>query len=261
MRLFLPMAAGSTAPGASVDIQPRHELIDLTGDETSNSSSFCRAYPPIDHYPHRVIDLTNSPSPPPPLPVLSLGLRPVKPDDPPKTPVCIGQLQVNGLVLYPVQYLLPRNPSLEYEWAAVRLHYEHHPNRVSTSSETIHIRAPAERTPTGNVILGETFGVVEQRVATHLGVMLSKGLIRLEAKIRRGNPSVRAFFGVAVHACSAHVDPPAACHPDASPHIHTKGEHRSCRQLSTPVQFAVGSPDATFRSRLPPQFISILQSP
>ncbi|KAJ7099632.1 SNF2 family N-terminal domain-containing protein [Mycena crocata] len=133
----------------------------------------------------RVIDLTGSPSPPPNLmhapPVLSADL-------PPKTPVCIGQLGVTALVLYPVPYLLP-STTMNDEWAAVRLQYEHNPNKPG-GAETIHIKAPQGRAPNGEQFLGEAFGVVEQKVATALGPMLGKGLIRLDAKVRKGPPNL-----------------------------------------------------------------------
>ncbi|KAJ7092552.1 SNF2 family N-terminal domain-containing protein [Mycena epipterygia] len=133
----------------------------------------------------RVIDLTGSPSPPPnlmaPPPVLSADL-------PPKTPVCIGQLGVTALVLYPVPYLLPTT-AINDEWAPVRLQYEHNPNKPG-GAETIHIKAPQGRAPNGDQFLGEAFGVVEQKVATALGPMLGKGLIRLDAKVRKGPPNL-----------------------------------------------------------------------
>ncbi|KAJ7786133.1 SNF2 family DNA-dependent ATPase [Mycena metata] len=137
----------------------------------------------------RVIDLTGSPSPPPnssqhfaatPLTLAA--------DLPPKTPVCIGQLGVTALVLYPVPYLLPTTTMSE-EWAAVRLQYEHNPNKPG-GAETIHIKAPQGRAPTGEQFLGEAFGVVEQKVATALGPMLGKGLIRLDAKVKKGQPNL-----------------------------------------------------------------------
>ncbi|KXN85676.1 Putative SWI/SNF-like matrix-associated actin-dependent regulator [Leucoagaricus sp. SymC.cos] len=138
----------------------------------------------------QVIDLTDSPSPPPAaVQNVPPGLSPVNPNDPPKTPVCIGQLTVNALILYPINYLMSHDPSTEYEWAAVRLQYEHDPHRMG-NPDTIHIRTPSERSPTGEVIPGENFAVVEQKVATTLGGMLGKGLIRLEAKIRRGKPNL-----------------------------------------------------------------------
>jgi SWI/SNF-related matrix-associated actin-dependent regulator of chromatin subfamily A3 len=133
-----------------------------------------------------IIDLTGSPSPPP-----STNTPPtttLPPDLSPKTPVCIGQLTVTALVLYPVQYLLPRNLNGEAEWAPVRLQHEHNP--LKHDSETIHIQVPHTRTPLGEVVAGEAFGVVEQKVATSLGPMLGKGLIRLDAKVRKGPPNV-----------------------------------------------------------------------
>ncbi|KAF8213243.1 hypothetical protein K438DRAFT_1927539 [Mycena galopus ATCC 62051] len=128
----------------------------------------------------RVIDLTGSPSPPPNTMQPSIQLAA---DLPPKTPVCIGQLGVTALVLYPVPYLVPQN-TVHDEWAAVRLQYEHNPNKPG-GAETIHIKAPQGRAPNGEQFLGEAFGVVEQKVATALGPMLGKGLIRLDAKVRQ----------------------------------------------------------------------------
>ncbi|CAK5264607.1 unnamed protein product [Mycena citricolor] len=128
--------------------------------------------------PH-VIDLTTSPSPPPPL----MNGPPNLPADlPPKTPVCIGQLGVTALVLYPTQYLLPSS-NMHEEWAPVRLQYEHSPTKPVGSTETIHIKAPQGRGANGEQLMGEAFGVVEQKVASALGPMLGKGLIRLDAKI------------------------------------------------------------------------------
>lgn len=140
--------------------------------------------------PNQVIDLTDSPSPPP-----SPGLRqqpvynPLPDDLHPKTPVCIGQLTVTALVLYPVSYLQAQDPNHEIEWANVRLQYEHNPQR-GDATETIHIKTPSGKTPSGDSSQGEVFGVVEQKVATDLGPMLGKGLIRLDAKVRRGMPNV-----------------------------------------------------------------------
>ncbi|KAF8634441.1 hypothetical protein AX15_000890 [Amanita polypyramis BW_CC] len=124
-----------------------------------------------------VIDLTRSPSPLPQAPSLP-------PDLPPKTPFCIGQLTVTALILYPLQYLVQCNIFPE-EWASVRLQHEHDPAKPG-GSETIHITSPNVRIGTGEVILGEVFGVIEQKVATALGPMMGKGLIRLEAKVQRG---------------------------------------------------------------------------
>lgn len=143
---------------------------------------------------NQIIDLTDSPSPPPSvMHNVPRGLSPVNPQDPPKTPVCIGQLIVNALILCPVSYLISRDPYQDIEWAPVKLQHEHNPNRMP-SPESIHIRTPTERAPNGDIIPGENFAFVEQKVATSLGGMLGKGLIRLEAKIRRGKPNVRVLL-------------------------------------------------------------------
>ncbi|THH02609.1 hypothetical protein EW026_g285 [Hermanssonia centrifuga] len=142
----------------------------------------------------QVIDLTSSPSPPPmlnrPPHLVSPGSLP--PDLPPKTPVCIGQLTVTALVLYPVNYLHPQSSSgiPDSEWAPVRMSYEHNAAGKPGNSETIHIRTPNTNSPSGEGTQGENFGVVEQKVATFLGPMLGKGLIRLDGKVRRGQPNL-----------------------------------------------------------------------
>ncbi|KAG5647573.1 hypothetical protein DXG03_008926 [Asterophora parasitica] len=135
----------------------------------------------------QIIDLTGSPSPPPA--PQHRGPLPPPPDLPPKTPVCIGQLTVTALVLYPVPYLHPQDPSSDSEWAPVRLQHEHNPHKPG-GSETIHIRAPHIRGPNGEPIPADAFGVVEQKVATSIGPMLGKGLIRVDAKVRKGPPNL-----------------------------------------------------------------------
>ncbi|KAK7064368.1 SNF2 family DNA-dependent ATPase [Favolaschia claudopus] len=136
-----------------------------------------------------VIDLTGSPSPPPASSTPIHSLPQLSADLPPKTPVCIGQLGVTALILYPIPYLLPTSISHD-EWVAVRLQYEHNPNKTGTSGpDTIHIKAPQGRASNGEQLLGEAFGVVEQKVASALGPMLGKGLIRLDAKVRKSAPT------------------------------------------------------------------------
>ena len=219
------MAAGSRAG-----------LIDLTKDQAGD---------------FQVIDLTASPSPPP-SPYLTFN--PLQPDHLPKTPVCIGELHVNALVLYHTRYLLSRNPGLGHDWATVRLHPDPHSFPTTETpfpglgtpfpglgtpfrgSETIHLRAPTERTPTGITIPGQEFGVLEQRVSHCIGLMLLRGAIRIEAKIRRGNPPVRTFLSFVLlldQPCSRSPRP-APYHADAFPCVHPKGKHRTCRQPSTP---------------------------
>lgn len=157
---------------------------------------FNQLHNPAESAPQQVIDLTGgSPSPEP-------QVRSLPPDLPLKTPVCIGQLPATALVLYPVNYLNPGGEQpvgSEREWAPVRLNYEHNPSKPS-GQDTIHIRTPTSRGTLGEQLGGETFGVVEQKVASTVGPMLGKGLIRLEAKVRKGPPNVSShgclfYFG------------------------------------------------------------------
>lgn len=144
--------------------------------------------PPQQSLDRQVIDLTGSPSPPPPVVSRQPSQPPLPADLAPKTPVCIGQLTVTALVLYPVNYLQPQNPG-ETEWVYVKLQYEHNPAKT-TSKETINIKTPSVKGSNGESMAGEVFGVVEQKVADLLGPMLGKGLIRLDAKIRKGTGNV-----------------------------------------------------------------------
>jgi SWI/SNF-related matrix-associated actin-dependent regulator of chromatin subfamily A3 len=149
--------------------------------------------PPVQ--PPSIIDLTSAPTPPPPSMPMQQQQVPahgnLPPDLPLKTPVCIGQLQVTALVLYPISYLSPSDHGgPDAEWATVRTQYAHDSKKPLPSQETIHIRSPNWRNHLGENIVGENFGVVEQKVATALGPMLGKGLIRVEARVRRGRPNV-----------------------------------------------------------------------
>lgn len=175
--------------------QPRPQAVPTTNplDSAPPRYSQPQAGPSSNAAARQVIDLTDSPSPPPSHTPRSQAQPHLQPtmgnlpmDLPPKTPVCIGVLPATALVLYPISYTVPRDPnSLEPEWAPVRLQYEHLENRPKGTSENINVRPPSSKTPSGEVIPGEVFAVVEQKVATPLGPMLGKGLIRLDAKIRR----------------------------------------------------------------------------
>ncbi|EPQ60504.1 hypothetical protein GLOTRDRAFT_113119 [Gloeophyllum trabeum ATCC 11539] len=176
-----PISVPSPIPGTS-------------GSQSSSSSTRSppSATPGIGSSARQVIDLTSSPSPPPQAPPSFQPNMGGLPESlPPKTPVCIGQITVTALVLYPIPYLRPSNTdgiSQEADWIPVRLQYEYTPNKAG-GQETIHIKTPAMRTPMGE-IASENFGVVEQKVASALGPMLGKGLIKLDAKVRRGMPNV-----------------------------------------------------------------------
>ncbi|KAG5351081.1 hypothetical protein C0989_008066 [Termitomyces sp. Mn162] len=172
--------------GPSSFLLPRHPQVQ------SPSPSSPHIPPPLTHPPsmpipsnRQVIDLTGSPSPPPSIQQQQATMPSLPPDLPPKTPVCIGQLNATALVLYPVPYLCQQDLSNDSEWAPVRLQYECNPNK-SGGPATIHIKVPPARGLNGEQIPGEAFGVVEQKVATAIGPMLGKGLIRVDAKVRKG---------------------------------------------------------------------------
>ncbi|KAG1908274.1 SNF2 family N-terminal domain-containing protein [Suillus fuscotomentosus] len=199
---------------------------------------------------HQVIDLTDSPSPPPSPRPRQQPMSSALPDDlHPKTPVCIGQLTVTALVLYPVSYLQGQDLPNEIEWANVRLQYEHNPQRAG-ATETIHIKTPSSKTLSGEPSQGEAFGVVEQKVATDLGPMLGKGLIRLDAKVRRGSPNLPilplqmlvytpkgniAVVGSYLQSCGLMLDHPSGPYDISrlmnyhycNPHAPPPGGHRS----------------------------------
>lgn len=205
-----PNPAVSTAfkfPQSAAPASPHHSsMVGMPG------SSFPSNLPSSPGQSSRnVIDLTSSPSPSPtptPLPPPPPPPPGVPPSQQfpaaqhltlesalPKTPVCIGRLDVTALIVYPSAYLdiPPSEPSgSEPVWGLVRLQYErtaHHPG----SEDTISIRTPNKRTSDGEIHLGENFAVVEQRVASVLGPMLGQGLIRVDSRIRRGNRHVRAL--------------------------------------------------------------------
>ncbi|KAF9270038.1 hypothetical protein L218DRAFT_888354 [Marasmius fiardii PR-910] len=136
--------------------------------------------------PSKVIDLTGStPSPPPHSHASSSFLVPYE-ELPPRTPVCIGQLYSQALILYPCEYISTVDLSCE-EWVPVKFEYEL--DTTKPRPETLHIKSFPVKRPTGQTIEGERFGFTDQKTATTVGTMLNKGLIRLEAKVRKGLPS------------------------------------------------------------------------
>ncbi|KDQ19896.1 hypothetical protein BOTBODRAFT_101668 [Botryobasidium botryosum FD-172 SS1] len=120
-----------------------------------------------------------------------------KPRDVRRDVLCIGQLTITALVLYPVPYLCTQPPpngapqggrSVLDEYVPVRLRYDVAAKQKvrGREEETIHIMVPQVRGARGELIGGQEFGVVEQRAATVLGPMMGRVLIRLEATVRRG---------------------------------------------------------------------------
>jgi SWI/SNF-related matrix-associated actin-dependent regulator of chromatin subfamily A3 len=173
-----PSYLAQNMQGSSQSARPQSAPPPPCAPTTSNNS-------PSNANVRNVIDLTTSPSPEP---QKAMGLPA---DLPPKTPVCIGQLTVTALVLYPVSHLNSDNnqPGTDPDWTCVRLQYEHNPNKPN-AQHTIHIKTPSWKGPLGEALGGETFGVAEQKIATNIGPMMGKGLIRLEARVRKGLPNV-----------------------------------------------------------------------
>jgi hypothetical protein len=210
-RLCSPQATTPRFPQSATPTNfHRPSMVSMSGNSFPSSipSSSGQSSP-------NVIDLTTSPSPspvPPPLPLLPSLPQPPQFSPPlpttlegasPKTPVCIGRLDVTALILYPSAYLeiSPSEPSgSDLVWGPVRLQYErthHH----SGSEDTIQIRTPNKRTSQGEMLPGENFAVVERRAASTLAPMLGKGLIRLDSRIRRGNRHVRTFTVLKISSC------------------------------------------------------------
>ncbi|KAF8917650.1 SNF2 family N-terminal domain-containing protein [Mucidula mucida] len=105
------------------------------------------------------------------------------------------------------------SPKTPPEWATVKLQYEHS-EKPGSSPNTIHIKAGT----------GESFAITEQKVADNIGHMIGKGLIRLEAKVRKGPPNLPILplhalvftpkgnvpvVGQYLHQCSLLLDHPA----------------------------------------------------
>ena len=143
-----------------------------------------------------------------------------------KDVVCIGEITVTALVLYPIEYLLS-SPAMagREEFVPVRLIYDaNNKKRSRMNEETIRITAPLGKAANGEPVGGDDFGVVEQRVANVLGPLMAKVLIRVSATIRRAAPNVRAYSAFHSYTNFLLTVP----HPLAPyPHIHTKGQRPS----------------------------------
>lgn len=236
---YRPAFAGPSSPAFYAGRQQR--------PTPTPSPSFSSKPPPISSYPdsymaapkasnRHVIDLTGSPSPPP----LngqhqSQAQSSLPPNLPPKTPVCIGQLGVTALVLCPIPYLLAQESgSNESNWATIRLQYEHNPTPSNPTGETIHLFEPSTRAPNGENIQGERFGVIEQKVATFVGPMLGKGLIRLDAKVKRGLSAVSNSHSS--RDCQIKPLYLAANTPYAHTRLHAQRKYPCRRQLSSSMR-------------------------
>ncbi|KAJ1301553.1 hypothetical protein OPQ81_008801 [Rhizoctonia solani] len=118
-----------------------------------------------------------------------------------RTVMCIGELSVTALILYPIRYLAPSNTASDATPATstmpatcmVKLRYDASKKRVgsvvggNSNDQTINIASP-----TTSAGPGEDFGVVDQKAANVLAPLMERGLIRQEARVVKGseNPSI-----------------------------------------------------------------------
>ncbi|KAF6766578.1 SNF2 family N-terminal domain-containing protein [Ephemerocybe angulata] len=160
------------APGFAYPGPPGHAPAVFAPENAHTPASYRPAFAgPQPSYFHRPPPPPMQPSPfvqpiaPSPLGMAnSRQAGSLPPDLAPKTPVCIGQLTVTALILYPVSYIAVRGDyGPDSEFAPVRLQYEHSPNKPG-GADTIHIKTPSSRGPNGEPLLGEQFGVVEQKL-------------------------------------------------------------------------------------------------
>ncbi|CAE6502799.1 unnamed protein product [Rhizoctonia solani] len=155
------------------------------------------------------IDLTATPSPPAPSTSTSTSVPAATPAPAPtptpklegRTVMCIGELSVTALILYPIRYLAPSNTASDATPATssmpatcmVKLRYDSSKKRVgsvvggNSTDQTINIASP-----TTSAGPGEDFGVVDQKAANVLAPLMERGLIRQEARVVKGseNPSI-----------------------------------------------------------------------
>ncbi|KAG9118944.1 hypothetical protein FRC07_006271 [Ceratobasidium sp. 392] len=153
------------------------------------------------------IDLTATPSPPSNAPTPSAAPSTNTATSPnatassskqdSRTVMCIGELSVTALILYPIRYLAPSNTASDATPASatmpatctVKLRYDASKKRMGAMNgdQTINIASP-----TTSAGPGEDFGVVDQKAANVLAPLMERGLIRNEARVLKGseNPSI-----------------------------------------------------------------------
>ncbi|KAL0580823.1 hypothetical protein V5O48_001199 [Marasmius crinis-equi] len=134
----------------------------------------------------KVIDLTGSTPSPPPQPRVQ-HLVPSYEDLSPRSPVCIGQLHSQALIMHPHPYVMSNDPETE-EWVHVKVHYEHEPQKVPP--DNLYLKSLPITTHTGETLDSDTFGFTDQRTARNIGHLIARGLIRVDAKVKRGPQSI-----------------------------------------------------------------------
>lgn len=171
----------------------------LSSQETATNGQW---YPPPVSYSglqNTAIDLTGTPSPP----ATVSGSTPVPTtpkQDTGRTVMCIGELSVTALILYPIRYLAPSNTTSDATPATatipatclVKLRYDSAKKRIGQTigapSDDYTVNISSLSTPTSP---GEDFGVVDQKAANALAPIMERGLIRIEARVFKGSENVR----------------------------------------------------------------------
>ena len=101
-------------------------------------------------------------------------------------PVLIGQLNVTALVLYPNPYLSSQRGAMD-EWAPIRIAID--PNaKPPTDALTLHIPPKVKG---ANPTAQDSFGVLGRQAGPTLAPLLSRGVVKLEPRIKRStSPNV-----------------------------------------------------------------------
>lgn len=95
-------------------------------------------------------------------------------------PVLIGQLNVTALVLYPNPYLSSQRGGID-EWAPIRIAID--PNaKPPTDALTLHIPPKVKG---ANPTAQDSFGVIGRQAGPTLAPLLSRGVVKLEPRIKR----------------------------------------------------------------------------
>ena len=102
------------------------------------------------------------------------------------TPVLIGQLNVTALVLYPNPYLSAQRGGID-EWAPIRIAID--PTaKPPTDALTLHIPPKVKG---ANPTAHDSFGVLGRQAGPTLAPLLSRGVVKLEPRIKRStSPNV-----------------------------------------------------------------------
>lgn len=104
-------------------------------------------------------------------------------------PVLLGQLNVTALVLYPNPYLSAQRGGID-DWAPIRIAID--PTaKPPTDALTLHIPPKVKG---ANPTAQDSFGVIGRQAGPTLAPLLSRGVVKLEPRIKRStSPNVRGL--------------------------------------------------------------------